>query len=64
MSKPKDRRSGHLKEQFDELEQYDTQTTRKIIREAKRDVKKAMTRHNRNEGKRDLQRKIRGDDDE
>lgn len=64
MSKPTDRRAQHLREQFDELEQYDTQTTRKLIREAKRDIKKAMTKHDRNAGKRDLQRRINGDVDE
>lgn len=64
MSKPKDRRAGKLREQYDELEQYDTQTTRKLIRDAKRDIKKAMTKHDRNAGKRDLQQRIRGDDDD
>lgn len=62
MSKPRDKTSAKLREHFDELSEIETASIRKDIREARRNAKKAMTKHNRNQDKRALRDALRGEE--
>lgn len=58
MSKPKDKTAGKLREQYDQLDEYDTTSTRKDVREAKRKLKHHMTKHDRNQEKKALRQTL------
>lgn len=52
--KPRDKTSQKLREVYDQLDEMDTSSSRKVVREAKRTAKKHMTKHNRSLDKREL----------
>jgi len=61
--KPKDKTDALLKEQFELLADAETASNRKEIREARRQLKRFIHKHDRTLGKRQVQEQLNGNDD-
>lgn len=60
--KPIDKTAAKLRESYDELSEMESASIKKEIRAAKRAAKKQMTKHTRNQGKRQLRDAMESDD--
>lgn len=58
-----DKTTQHLKDEFDKLGEVETQSNKRDVREARRKLKHAIHKRERNNGKQQLRHILSGDDD-